>query len=316
MLLELAISDAYGRPFEFNTPEFIKENNDLSSYKHRIDEEITGVGIYTDDTQMSIAISELMLSKLPGTQIRFATHFVSSYKRDERKGYSKRMTAAFNGTPAHLPFEFILKGNQAGSKTNGCVMRAVPLGLLPDPKEIIYKSIVQTSVTHGSLDAVNSATFVSLTAHFFYYLYDMNSDLETNEYNYSNWMKSMIGEAIFNDIYYHSYLIPEWPPLLCDAKSTAAVSCKLAWGVFGGIDWEVYEKNTASSILKKAVSIGGDVDSSAAISMGLYSLRPDAVMDLPQALYDNLENGKYGRDYLISLDKQLFEMYPRLPKTI
>lgn len=186
-MLELAIGDAYGRPFEFNTSEFVKQNNDGLSYKHREGETADGIGIYTDDTQMSIAIAELMLSEMPGTQVRFAAHFVSAYKRDPRKGYSKRITKALEDTPAKFPFEFILKAKQVGASSNGSVMRAVPLGLLSDPQEIVYKSIVHTTTSHGTLDAVNAATFVSLTAHFFYYIYDVNSDLETNQYKYSVW---------------------------------------------------------------------------------------------------------------------------------
>src|SRR3989304_1347902 len=119
MLLEIGIADAFGRPFEFNTPEFIEKNNDVLTYKHREGELITGIGIYTDDTQMSLGVAEQMLSGLPGTQVRFATHFVNAYKRDPRKGYSRRITNALEESQAHLPFELILKAKQAEARRNG-----------------------------------------------------------------------------------------------------------------------------------------------------------------------------------------------------
>lgn len=293
-LLYGAIGDAFGRTFEFNTQQFIEENNDGLSYKHREGEEQTGIGTYTDDTQMSIAIAEQILSDLPGTQVRFAAHFVTSYKRDPRGGYSKRIKNALESTKENLPFEFILKANQAGMSSNGSVMRAVPLGLLPDPKEIMYRSIVQTSTSHGHIDAVNAATVISLTAHFFYHILKHN---QRNEY--FKWIREQIGWSIFDDIY-TSYDFIDKPRLECDAKTTASLSIKLA--LYG---------TSASQILKDAIQIGGDTDSSASIALGLYSLRQDAVMNLPDALYDNLENGKYGRDYLIKLDNDLFKKFPR-----
>jgi ADP-ribosylglycohydrolase len=321
-MLEIAVADAYGHPFEFNTPEFIEKNNDVLGYKHREGEPVTGIGTYTDDTQMSIAVAEQMGSKLPGTQVRFAAHFVTSYKRDPRKGYSRRITNALEESKPNLPFEFILKAKQAGANSNGSVMRAVPLGLISDPKEIMHRSIVQTSTSHGHIDAVNSAVMVSLTAHFFYHLYPRLDEKTMDEKFavYSEWMKSFMG-VIFFDIL-NSYNLHEInkfnETLKCDAKTTASLSIKLAWGFKIATTMEdVFDTNySAKKILKKAVDIGGDVDSSASIALGLYSLRPDVVMDIPQALYDNLENGEYGSDFLIDMDIQLQEMFPRNVKEI
>jgi len=317
MILELAIGDAYGRPFEFNTPEFIEANNDLSGYKHREKEEVTGIGTYTDDTQMSMAVAEQILSGLPGTQVRFAAHFVTAYKRDPHKGYSRRITNALEESKANLPFEFILKAKQAGANSNGSVMRAVPLGMMHDPKEIMHRSIVQTSTSHGHIDAVNSACAVSLTAHFFYHLYprlDGKTLIEKFQI-YQEWMRSFMG-IIYSDIFESYSLRADMKlndPLLCDAKTTASLAIKLAWGMKK--DVIIHDmRTTAKKILKTAIAIGGDVDSSASIALGLYSLRPDAVMDLPQVLYDNLENGEFGRDYLIAMDAELTNKFPRIVK--
>jgi len=63
MLVELAIGDAYGAGFEYvRDRRFINSNNDLTGYiknpKH-----LRKSGNYTDDTQMSIAIAELIVEK-------------------------------------------------------------------------------------------------------------------------------------------------------------------------------------------------------------------------------------------------------------
>ena len=61
MLLELAIGDAYGAGFEDVDAEMIRQQNDLSGYvkhpRHHIQP-----GSYTDDTQMSLAIAEAIVS--------------------------------------------------------------------------------------------------------------------------------------------------------------------------------------------------------------------------------------------------------------
>lgn len=292
LLLNIACADAYGRSFEFNTPEFIHEYNDLVSYKHRSGEEQNGIGIYTDDTQMSIAIAEHLIYGILTSQEEYARFFLQAYLRDPHEGYSKRLKAALSCS--NSANEFISSCKQAGLSSNGSVMRAIPIGLISDPKEVMYRTIVHTSTTHGHIDAVNAAVAVALTAHYLYHIY-----IGGDEYvKYLDWMKDQMGE-VFTSVY-NSYSVKDPKPLQCDAKSTAALSIKLAWSKF-----------TASNMIKKAIDIGGDVDSSACISMGLYTLRCDAILDLPDFMTQNLENGSYGRDYIMGLDKKLFEKFPR-----
>ena len=60
MLLEIAIGDACGAGMEYVSPRFLKENNHLRGYcKHP--RYRTGLGRYTDDAQMAIAIAEAMI---------------------------------------------------------------------------------------------------------------------------------------------------------------------------------------------------------------------------------------------------------------
>jgi ADP-ribosyl-[dinitrogen reductase] hydrolase len=43
----------------------------------------------------------------------------------------------------------------------------------------------------------------------------------------------------------------------------------------------------------------------AAIALGAASCYEEVEQDVPQQLYDNLENGAYGRDFLIGLNSAL-----------
>ncbi|WP_156398027.1 hypothetical protein [Duganella sp. Root336D2] len=67
-----------------------------------------------------------------------------------------------------------------------------------------------------------------------------------------------------------------------------------------------------SALLRDCVNFGGDVDSVAAIAMGLASLSREYVSDIPQVLVDELEDGAYGRSFLRSLDEALTERFPVL----
>jgi hypothetical protein len=67
----------------------------------------------------------------------------------------------------------------------------------------------------------------------------------------------------------------------------------------------VVENGSLSGILAHCIRYGGDVDTVAAIAMATASGSREIKSDLPRHLFDGLENGPYGRDYLISLDAKL-----------
>jgi hypothetical protein len=60
-----------------------------------------------------------------------------------------------------------------------------------------------------------------------------------------------------------------------------------------------------SGLLKDCVAFGGDIDTVAAIAMAVGSCSEEIEQDLPPHLFERLENGAYGRDYLARLDSQL-----------
>jgi hypothetical protein len=66
-----------------------------------------------------------------------------------------------------------------------------------------------------------------------------------------------------------------------------------------------------SDILMTAVGYGGDTDTVASIALGIISLHPNAIKDLNPSLYDHLEDGDYGIEYLSALDKRLLEAFPK-----
>ena len=136
MILEAAIGDAYGAGFEFKDIDFINENNHLKEYyTHGLYPEIYKK--YTDDTQMAIAIAELLLEEKSWSPEKVAGKFVEVIHRDKRRGYSDRVYNALNTSTSGSDF---LKNINNKSSGNGAAMRAYTLGYIKDIDLLFGKS--------------------------------------------------------------------------------------------------------------------------------------------------------------------------------
>ncbi|MGZ3668034.1 MAG: ADP-ribosylglycohydrolase family protein, partial [Ktedonobacterales bacterium] len=67
----------------------------------------------------------------------------------------------------------------------------------------------------------------------------------------------------------------------------------------------VMQHDTISALLTGCIAFTGDVDTVAAIALAAASCSTEVAQDLPDNLIYQLENGRYGRDYLQSLDARL-----------
>lgn len=274
MLLEIAIGDAYGAGFEFSDADKISRLNDGVRYAaHDLGE--IAPGRYTDDTQMSIAVAEALLSGQRLDETTFAHAFVDAYRRDPRPGYAKGFQALLDECSSGTD---LLHRIRADSTRNGAAMRSVPLGLLPDEERVSLAAIANARVTHNTLEGILSSRCVALAAHGLVY---GKARIDT------------LGE------YLAAHVSISWPvkaegPVECDGVQTvqAALSALCA-------------HRSMTSLLKACVALGGDTDSTAAIALGLASLSTEHADDLPASLHAALENGAYGRDFLRSLDKRI-----------
>lgn len=100
-----ALGDAYGFCFEFAEPEHVAAHNDLRF--HPPPDRDFAPGSYSDDTQMQLALAELIVSGKEWSRESIADAFVSTFKRDPRPGYARRFAAflssrrALGGLRAH-----------------------------------------------------------------------------------------------------------------------------------------------------------------------------------------------------------------------
>ena len=274
MLVELAIGDAYGAAFEFVDRRFTCEHQ-LAGFeshpRHRINP-----GRYTDDTQMSIAVAELIVSGAPFTRENLADCFVQAFRRDPRTGYAKGFYHFLLGVKDGADF---LARITPTSDKNGGAMRAAPVGVFPSISEVVDKSALQASLTHDTEEGRTAAIAVSLMAHFF--LYELGTREELPEFLATHAPGPPWQERWFGSV---------------DVKGYSAVRAALRI---------VLEQDRLTAMLEQAVRFGGDTDTVASIALGVASCCRDVQNDLPKRLVMGLEAGTYGREFLRELDRQL-----------
>ena len=277
MLLELAIADAYGAGFEYANDAFVLEHNNLSGYVRHPRFNIEP-GYYTDDTQMSIAIAETLVFRQPWTREVLANSFVTAFKRDPREGYAKGFYQFLQTIENGEQFLDRISGD---SDKSGAAMRASPLGVLPTVKDVVKASIVHAAITHNTPEGINAAIASALMSH--YFIYRLGK-------------KNHLGEFL------ETHVVGEWSqPWQGKVKSKGWMSVRAAITA-------VVNNDSLSHLLKDCIAFTGDVDTVAAIALAAATCSFEYSQDIPQQLIDNLEDNRYGKHYLVALDKKLMNL--------
>lgn len=289
MILEIAIGDAYGAAFEWAPKEYVDEHNDGLKYMTRVSKHgsVMGGGVYTDDTQMTLAVAETIMSN-PGEfkPAIFAAGFLTAYKRDVpyRRGYGSRVRLAL--TNSFSATEFLVNCVDPHSSSNGSVMRVLPCGILSTPEEVQNAAIAQSVTTHLHADAIDASRVLALVVHSLIYNEDMK---------FARHVAWSLKECNFRHDHPVVTKYKDYDSIPCDALITV------------GAAFDVVSKSKSyRDVLVNSVGKTGDVDSVAAIAMGLASLVPDIKKEFKDStLFDNLETSQFGRDYCIIQDKYL-----------
>lgn len=278
LLVAAALGDSYGAGFEYVPELIVLANNSGDKYfphpKHKL-----AAGCYTDDTQMSLAIAELLIAGEPWLPNVITDKFYEVFKRDPRKGYSRRFQSLLESVSSGPELLEKLTGNNASDKS-GAAMRATPLGVLPSIGDILTRSRIQAAVTHNSVDGMNAAMASSLLTH--YCLYNLGPKAEAGQF-------------------IQDYVDGPW-----SAPWVGPVGSK-GWQSVRAAITAVVESSKMTELLKRCIGYTGDVDTVATIAMAAAAHCKEIERDLPTALWDGLENGTFGRDYLIDLDTQLMK---------
>lgn len=276
MLLELAIGDAYGAGFEYAADRIVREQNKLSRY---IQHPRHGIrpGCYTDDTQMSVAVAEAIVADDPWTSEVLAQRFVTAFKRDPREGYAGSFYAFLQEIQDGAEF---LARIRPESDKSGAAMRACPIGVYHPLKEVIDRCTLQAAITHNTPGGIHAAVAAALMTHYFLYHLGPKSNLGTfiAAHVPGPWTtpwKGKVGAKGMDSVH-------------------AAASAVMA-------------HSSLSDLLRACVALTGDVDTVATIALAAGACSAEVTQDLPAQLIEGLENGTFGRDFLVDLDKRLLE---------
>lgn len=284
MFKGIQIGDAYGAGFEFKNSMLI-HNDGQKYYDHPTHMASDGsnnslrAGQYTDDTQMSIAVTETLLGD-SYESIDFANSFINSFKRDPRKGYASGFYHFLMSTESGEEF---IKNIRPNSEKNGAAMRSVPLGVIKDIDNLKKIATTQAALTHSTHHGINSSIIVGLMSH--YMIYNLGE-----KKNLPDFLESHFPEYDFKSTW--TCRVP------CHGISTALA-----------VNTVLQQTDSMLETFLKSVAFGGDTDSVASIAGGIQDLYINKVDDIPQKLIDDAENTNYGLDYCMELEKKLFEKY-------
>jgi ADP-ribosylglycohydrolase len=280
MLLELAIGDAYGAGFEFAPQQTIELYNNLQGYlKHPFHD--ISPGCYTDDTQMSLAIAEAIVSQEPWTPELLARKFLAAFHRDRRLGYSGKFYNFLLQVQDET--EFLAKINSASDRS-GAAMRAAPIGIFPSIEKVIENATIQAAITHNTPDGINAARAAALMCHYFIYQLGLKQNL-------GNFLET--------------HIAGQWSIPWQGKVTLTGVACVRA------AITAVMRNNSMSQLLQDCIAFSGDVDTVANIALAAGSCSSEIAQDLPENLVQGLENLYYGRDYIRELDQQLMNCMVR-----
>jgi len=278
MILSLAVGDSYGASFEYSHLAHIEKHNTGVYYSKHPRHNIPP-GFYTDDTQMTLAIAEALLSDERWTKERLASRFVEVFKRDERAGYSGGFYKILKQVNTGRELLEAVSGN---SDKSGGAMRTTPIGLCETLGEVEKKTEIQASVTHNSVDGIEAALAASFMAYYFHKRLGEPDALPT-------WL----GEEL------------DWrwaAPWVGKVKTKGWMSVRAAITA-------VSRNLSMTDLLIDCINFTGDVDTVATIALAAASLSEDYDQDLEESLILGLENRAYGRDYINVLDAQLKEKF-------
>lgn len=285
MLVEAAIGDAYGCGFEFVSKEVVNQYGHKLQYRSHPKHQQLIPGSYTDDTQMSLAICEALVDREePWTEESLADRFVSVFKRDERTGYSSRLYSILKSVNNGKQLLESIDGN---STRSGAAMRAFPIGLIPDEKQVIAVSEIQSRITHNTALAIAAAAASALMTH--YFVYDLGPKKDLFKY-IAGTVTKPAG-------------MPSWGDPFDEPVG------HYGWQSVKGAMTAVTESSTLDELLVRCVSFTGDVDTVATIAMAAASWSKEYDRRIRSNLVNGLENGPFGRDYIIDLDLSLKQRF-------
>ena len=303
-LLGTFVGDALGMPYEgsgWGWGQRHAEPREMMQTRY-------GVGVYTDDTQMMIGVAESLIACGGFDGEDMARRFVENF--DPMRGYGAGAFQVIHKLAAGQPWDRAgarLFGT--GSYGNGSAMRIAPIGVFyhDDAEELRKVARFSSIITHthplGRLGAILQAYAVSLALR-----YGLAGNLDAGQ------MARQLRDFLPRDADVFGDKLTAVQRLMAQEPSRGEVVRTLGNGVtsFESVPTAIYSflshPGSFEDTVAYAVSLGGDTDTIGAMT-GAIAGAHHGYQKIPPRWLDKLENGTKGRDYVIRLAKDLYEIW-------
>jgi len=314
LFLGLAIGDAFGVGLESQDRDWLVENTNFGEYQSlRSGKYVEGyrLGDYSDDTADTLAIAKLLTENRDFT-IDSLYQALKEEWDASKIGRGGLPRAGYGSIKRVFIEELSLNELQAWQAErhypgNAPTMRSIPLGFLSIPK-MVKACQTNANVTHPHQKTIASSLIIAFTTRLFL----------TQNYN----PKALIDKCleflnvscpeVETTIYLNDINMLSWPMsdlahvhLAGPQPIRSFTENKLIKGLnsdamrtAGCVLYILKHVSSAMEALKASIHIGGDVDSLAALTVGLAGARY-GLQDIPEKLLNGVEN----REYILQIAK-------------
>lgn len=266
---------------------------------------IRGLGCYTDDTEMTVALTTSLVEKGVADPKDISLKYAEFY--EPQRGYGatahKVMGALQNGADyrktGHIEFP-------KGSFGNGGAMRIAPIGLAyrNASNDLLHQAVEAALLcTHVHPEAIDGA-FIQAKA------VAILATSDPNSFNRRQFLETLLNLSV-------TFVVQRKLEILLEQPANGVLDDEVIYTVGNGIRtseavaaslWAFlrYGDNPEECLIR-AVNFGGDTDTIGAI-VGAQLGSLYGFDWIPTRWYTQIENGRHGRDFIINSAKKLAQL--------
>ena len=314
-LLGTAVGDVLGANVEFfSRSEILHEHGQLVDF---LDSPARPKGMFTDDTEMTIALAASLVACGALDAHHCATAYARAFVTPPQRGYGPSVSKLLHMLAGGADYRTTGRAiHPEGSYANGGAMRIGPVGLAfrNAPQDVLYRAVeLALLCTHVHPEAVDGAFIQAKTISELCRWKDVSearvSELLAQLQSLARTEPMRLRMGLILEGMTQGWSDEEFLDKVCTPNefgeqfqihAAEAVACAL-WAFAN--EW-----NRPEACVIRAVMLGGDADTVGAMA-GALAGALHGVDWLPNRWFQALENGPgIGRDYLMTIGRQLGEL--------
>jgi ADP-ribosylglycohydrolase len=319
----VAIGDAFGVGVENKCRKWIKENVDFTRYVNVWKNGVNNIspGTYSDDTEHTVAMCHALLSGKKFTSELLLDEFKKEYeKKKNEKGFPRDGHGSIKDwyTGKSTIEDIRKEQNSRTEPGNAPVMRAFPLAFLTNDEDVASYCKVNADCTHPHPLSTAASYLTVQTIRFFFFLHQKEETLfeflarkiKENVYNDEFDIADILERLEKVDALPHPMHLKEEDYVVLHGPQPLPRYCKwITEDIYGlpcsGIKTALniaylakYTWNAPFEALQQSILMGGDVDSLAAITVGIacgmqgFENIPEFIMQSTEGLKELEDLGK------------------------